>query len=195
MAADDLVRSAQRFSTGPRQFVAMTRSCLMLLAALAILCLAAMGCRAPEPDEVPPWVSSRFVRLRGNEAVAARHSELWVVPVRMGCLHCIEQVAALEQERTRRNDVRTAVLIIGGHAPRRGLALAFRADEVWWDRAGIWRRVWGRDDHGRVLVFDSAGRFVRLSPAGAEEGPLLAERDVEEGASESGGQGVPPDDQ
>lgn len=159
------------------------------LAMAAILGLTATACRGPESGEVPAWVSSRFVRLHGVAAPAPA-TELWVAPVQMGCPHCIETVARVERERIRREGVRTAALIVGGRAPRKGLAQVFQADEVWWDRSGIWRRAWNRDDHGIVLVFDAQGRFVADRRTGVMDHELLAEQT----RMASQGQGVPPDD-
>lgn len=116
--------------------------------------------------ETPRWIPARFVALSGAEPLAGR--ELWVVAVNLECPHCKAHLRALSVRTAARPRVPAlAVLVVDQTSRPAAIHLGVPlAGGVWWDRAQVWRQMWGRRVYGETFRFDADGKLLSSTPAG-----------------------------
>jgi hypothetical protein len=136
-----------------------------LLAALSLTAFLILAIGGPaRHGAVPSWDPARFSRLKGTPAAAA--SRTWMVAINPGCPHCrasLPQVAA-EASRAQPAPALAVLLVDTTERPSADSLEALPAATVWWDSAGVWRRIWRRSAYGEVLVFGATGRLIEARP-------------------------------
>lgn len=144
---------------------------LWMLPVLAFLALGAVWLRDRTRSwQVPRWDGTRFDPIV-SESLAAE-APVRVVAVHPRCPHCVAALKRLtERERHEPGPPagRIVALVVDTPArPAPSLALGLGVSELRWDRAGIWRKRWGRRVYGEVLLFDPRGRYLRSTHLAAE---------------------------
>ncbi len=116
------------------------------------------------PWEVPDLDRAAFVALRGEPGSMGR--ETWVMAINLGCPSCLARARRLTDPRwPARTAPRRVLLVVDQRRPPQPVAWSeLRADAVWWDAAGTWRRRWGHRIYGEVLRFDRHGRYLGTTP-------------------------------
>ena len=144
---------------------ARTSTALALVAA-AVLALGLAWWRdGARPYETPVWKPARFVQL---VPATKADRERWLVAVNLRCPHCQAHLRALANRiATRPRPPALGVILVdqGVRPTRLGLGAPLTAG-AWWDRAQVWREVWGRRVYGETFRFDELGRLLSSTPVG-----------------------------
>jgi hypothetical protein len=137
----------------------------LALALFAALGLAWWRDRA-QHYETPRFEPTRFVALSPAEPLAGR--ERWLVAVNLDCPHCQAHLRALATRiAARAHPPALAALVVDQASRPAELRLGVQlAGGAWWDRAQVWREVWGHRVYGETFRFDSLGRLLSSTPAG-----------------------------
>jgi hypothetical protein len=116
--------------------------------------------------ETPRFDATRFVTLLPAEPLAGR--ERWLVAVNLDCPHCQAHLRAIAaRTATRAHPPALAVLVVDQASRPSALHLGVPlAGGAWWDRAQVWREVWGRRVYGETFRFDELGRLLSSTPVG-----------------------------
>jgi hypothetical protein len=117
--------------------------------------------------ETPRWSESDFVRLRGGPGDDRAAAGTWVIAVNPRCARCMNTLSLVHAAWTRNRWPEALIVLIVDTSRRPGAAVvgAFPPGQVWWDRAGIWRRRWGHRIYGELIQFDGGGRIIRTVTA------------------------------
>lgn len=137
-------------------------------ALLAALVLGGMWLRdRTHRWESPRWRDGDFVQLRGGARADRAGAALWVFAVNPRCSHCMTTLSGVHAAWTRNRWPEALVALIVDTPGRPGAAVVgtIPPAQVWWDRAGIWRRRWGHRIYGELIQFDGGGRIVRTVTA------------------------------
>jgi hypothetical protein len=118
--------------------------------------------------EIPTWRAGAFVQLRAAAGPADLATARWVMAVNPRCPHCMSSLATVHALWSRRRwpCPLIALIVDTPHPPGVEEVGAFPPVEVWWDRAGIWRRRWGHRLYGELIQFDAGGQMVQAVPPG-----------------------------
>jgi hypothetical protein len=157
---------------------------LMISTLTTTLFLVLGGCWVADRThhwETPRLDPGRFSRVSDTGADGAANG--WVMmPVNLRCPHCLASLRALQRSRRSGNEPGLVVLIVDqDREPSSKSVAALRAEAVWWDRSGVWRKRWGHRLYGERLCFDAQGRYLETLPPASSSSVALETKSLPEG--------------
>lgn len=124
--------------------------------------------------ESPRLSRGSFETLQGPSAQARGSRGILLVPLNLGCEHCLASWRRLMASCPGEPgcEDRVALLVDVDRRPLPSQLEGLGARAVWWDRRGLWRGRWGHRIYGERMRFDGSGSYLGTSPPlGAGEAP------------------------
>jgi len=116
--------------------------------------------------QVPRLPISGIESLRGSAAPLRAPRGILLVPVHLGCPHCLAAWRRLMRlcPGEPSCEERVALLVDVDQRPSARALGSLEASAVWWDRRGVWRERWGHRVYGERMRFDASGIYLGTSP-------------------------------
>ena len=116
--------------------------------------------------DAPRLRNGAFETLQGPPAGPSGSRPIVLVPLNLGCEHCLASWRRLAAScgGPARCDDRVALLVDVDRQPAPAELSALRARAIWWDRRGLWRGRWGHRIYGERMRFDGSGSYLGTSP-------------------------------